>query len=243
MKVRAKGAAAMIDLYTWTTGNGRKVVMMLEEVGLPYQIHPVNIRRGDQFEPGFLRISPNNKVPAIVDHEGPGNKALAVFESAACLMYLAEKSGQLMPLEMAARYDVIQWLVLTVAGLGPAIGQAHYFHGPGKDGNERAAERFTRETGRMFNVLDKQLGEHDWLGAGAYSIADISAYCRVGGWKNAGVKLDDFPRLKAWYGRIKTRRATERAVAAIEKMREKYDTPLDDAARDIMYGDAQFTRR
>lgn len=233
----------MIDLYTWTTGNGRKIVMMLEEVGLVYEAHPVNIRRGDQFKPEFLKISPNNKVPAIVDRDGPGGAPLAVFESAACLMYLAEKSGGLMPADMAARYDVIQWLVLSVAGLGPAIGQAHYFHGPGKEGNERAAARFTRETGRTFNVLDRHLAGHEWLGADTYSIADISAYCRVGGWRNAGVDIDDFPNLKAWHARIKARPATEKAVAVVEKIREKYDTPLDDAARDIMYGDAQFVRR
>lgn len=233
----------MIDLYTWTTGNGCKIVMMLEEIGLPYEVHPVNIRRGDQFKPAFLEISPNNKVPAIVDRDGPGGASVSVFESAACLMYLAEKSGRLMPSETAARYDVLQWLILTVAGLGPAIGQAHYFHGLGKEGNERAAARFTRETSRMFNVLDKHLAEHEWLGADEYSIADISAYCRVGGWRNAGVNIDDTPRLKAWYERIRARPATERVVAVVEEIRGKHDTPLDDAARDIMYGDTQFARR
>lgn len=233
----------MIDLYTWTTGNGRKIVMMLEEVGLPYQVHPVNIRRGDQFKPEFLKISPNNKVPAIVDRDGAGGRAIPVFESAACLMYLAEKTGKLMPGEVAARYDVIQWLVLTIAGLGPAIGQAHYFHGPGKDGNERAAERFTRETQRVFNVLDRRLSESAWLGGPEYSIADISAYGRVGGWRAAGLDIDDTPHLKAWYARVGERPASVRAAAVIEDIRARYDTPLDEAARDIMYGNAQYARR
>ncbi len=233
----------MIDLYTWTTGNGRKIVVMLEEVGLPYQVHPVNIRRGDQFAPEFLKISPNNKVPVIVDRDGPGGRPVSVFESAACLMYLAEKTGKLMPQDVAARYDVIQWLVLTVAGLGPAIGQAHYFHGPGKDGNERAAERFTKETQRVFHVLDERLGESEWLGGSDFSIADISAHGRVGGYRNAGVDIDRTPNLKAWLARVDARPASRRAVAVIEDIRKNYDTPLDAAARDIMYGDRQFDRR
>lgn len=233
----------MIELYTWTTGNGRKVVLMLEETGIPYAIHPVNIRRGDQFKPDFLAISPNNKIPAIVDTEGPGGEPLAVFESAAVLMYLAEKTGQLMPSEMAARYAVIQWLVLSVAGIGPAIGQAHYFRGPGKEGNERAAERFTNETARVFRVLDRRLKESPWLGGPEYSIADISSYGRVRGWKNAGVDIGEMPYLRDWLARIEARPAARRTDAVLEKLRKEHDTPLDDRARDIMYGKTQFAVR
>lgn len=233
----------MIDLYTWTTGNGRKIVMMLEEAGLPYEIHPVNIRRGDQFKPEFLAISPNNKVPAIVDRDGPGGKPLAVFESAACLMYLAEKTGKLMPSDIGGRYAVMQWLILSVAGLGPVIGQAHYFHGPGKDGNERAAERFTSETRRVFGVLEKRLGETPWLGGDEYSIADISTYGRANGYKAAGVDIDETPRLKDWIARIEARPASIRAGAVIDDIRAKYDTPLDAAAKELLYGKAQYQRR
>lgn len=233
----------MIDLYTWTTGNGRKIVMMLEETGMAYEVHPVNIRRGEQFHPDFLRISPNNKVPAIVDRDGPGGKPLAVFESAACLMYLAEKTGKLLPADVAGRYAVMQWLILSVAGLGPVIGQAHYFHGPGKDGNERAAERFTNETRRVFNVLENRLAEVPWLGGADYSIADISTYGRANGWKAAGLKIDDTPRLKDWLARVEERPASQRAGAVIEDIRAKYDTPLDDAARELLYGKGQYAKR
>lgn len=233
----------MIDLYTWTTGNGRKIVIMLEEVGLPYQVHPVNIRKGEQFTPAFLKISPNNKVPAIVDRDGAGGKPVSVFESAACLMYLAEKTGRLMPSETAARYDVIQWLTLTVAGLGPTIGQAHYFRGPGKDGNDRAAERFTRETQRIFDVLDRRLNESPWIGGAEYSIADISAVGRVAGYKNAGIDIAETPALAAWLARVGERPASQRAAKVIAEMRAAHETPLDDAARDIMYGDTQYSRR
>ncbi|MFM2129548.1 MAG: hypothetical protein RL477_1094 [Pseudomonadota bacterium] len=233
----------MIELYTWTTGNGRKIVMMLEEVGVPYEVHPVNIRRGDQFRPEFLQISPNNKVPAIVDRDGPGGRPLAVFESAACLMYLAEKTGLLLPADITGRYAAMQWLILSVAGLGPVIGQAHYFHGPGKDGNERAAERFTDETRRVFNVLEKRLGEAPWLGGDDYSIADISTYGRAAGWKAAGLNIDDTPRVKDWLARIEARPASGRAAKVIDDIRAKYDVPLDDAAKELLYGKAQYARR
>ncbi len=233
----------MIDLYTWTTGNGRKIVMMLEEIGIAYEVHPVNIRLGQQFTPEFLAISPNNKVPAIVDREGPEGVPLAVFESAACLMYLAEKTGKLLPGDIAGRYAVLQWLILSVAGLGPVIGQAHYFRGPGKEGNERAAERFTNETGRVFNVLEKRLGEAPWLGGADYSIADISTYGRAAGYKAAGIDIDATPRLKDWLARIEARPASRRAAAVIDDIRARHDTPLDDAAREIMYGKTQFQRR
>ena len=233
----------MIDLYTWTTGNGRKIVIMLEETGTPYEVHPINIRRGDQFTPEFLKISPNNKIPAIVDRDGPGGKPISVFESAACLMYLAEKSGKLLPADVAGRYAVLPWLILSVAGLGPAIGQAHYFRGPGKDGNERAAERFTNETQRVFNVLDKRLSESPWLGGTEYSIADISAYGRAAGYRNAGLDIDDTPHVKAWLTRIEERPASRRAAAVIADIRARHDTPLDDRARDVMYGATQYARR
>lgn len=233
----------MIDLYTWTTGNGRKIVMMLEEVGLAYRIQPVNIRRGDQFKPEFLKISPNNKVPAIVDHDAPGGVPLAVFESAACLLYLAEKTGKLIPADVAGRYGVMQWLILSVAGLGPVIGQAHYFHGPGKDGNDKAADRFTKETRRVLGVIDKRLGEAPWLGGAEYSIADISTYGRAAGYKAAHVDIADMPHLKDWLARVEARAASKRAAAVIDDIRATYDTPLDEAAKNLLYGAGQFDRR
>lgn len=240
--VERKGVS-MIDAYIWTTGNGRKVAVMLEETGLEAEIHPVNIRRGEQFAPEFLRISPNNKIPAIVDRDGPGGAPLAVFESAAILMYLAEKAGMLLPAETAARYGALQWLIFSVAGLGPAVGQAHYFRGRAAEGNAHAAERFTREVGRLFRVMDERLAGSEWLGGPEYSIADISAYGRTRGWKNAGQDIDETPRVRDWLARIEARPAVRRADRLIEEMRAAHETPMDDEARAIMYGERQYARK
>jgi GST-like protein len=233
----------MIDAYIWTTGNGRKVVVACEEMGLAYRLHPVNIRRGDQFKPEFLRISPNNKIPAITDDDGPGGGSLAIFESAAILMYLAEKSGRLLPAETAARYEVLQWLVFSVTALGPIIGQVHYFQGIAREGNEHALERFRREIQRVFKVMEERLAESEWLGGDGYSIADISTYCRARGWKRLGIESAEVPHLRDWLARIDARPAVRRADGAIEEMRRANETPMDEEARRIMYGDRQLARR
>lgn len=233
----------MIDAYLWYTGNPRKILVMLEETGVDYRVRVVNIRRGEQFDPGFLEISPNNKVPAIVDDDGPGGEAVSVFESGAILEYLADKTGELLPKEGAGRYKVLEWLHLSVANLGPALGQAHYFVTEFPDGNAHAAERFRNETARVFRVLEGQLSDRDWVAIPEFSIADISCYGRVRGWKNAGVEIDDTPRLKEWLARIEARPAVRRAHAVIEEIRDAHATPMSEEAHSILYGARQMAGR
>ncbi len=233
----------MIDAYLWYTGNPRKILVMFEETGLDYEVHVVNIRTGEQFADDFLAISPNNKVPVIVDRDGPGGAPLSVFESGAILEYLGDKTGQLLPPDGAARYKVIEWLHLVAANLSPALGQAHYFVTEFPEGNEHAAARFRDETARVFRVLEGQLAERDWIAMPEYSIADISAYGRVRGWKNAGVQIDETPRLKDWLQRMEDRPAVKRAHAVIEDMRAQHATPMSEEAHSILYGERQMAGR
>ena len=233
----------MIDAYLWYTGNPRKILVMFEETGLDYEIHVVNIRTGEQFEPKFLKLCPNNKVPVIVDNDGPGGEPLSVFESGAILEYLGDKTGQLLPRDGAVRYKVIEWLHLVASNLSPALGQAHYFVTEFPDGNEQAAARFRGETARVFRVLDGELANRDWIATPDYSIADISAYGRVRGWKNAGVQIDDTPRLKGWLQRMEDRPAVKRADAVIGEMRAEHMTAMSEEAHSILYGERQFARQ
>jgi GST-like protein len=201
----------MIDFYTWATPNGRKVFLMLEETGIPYRTMWVNIGKGDQFKPEFLAINPNNKIPAIVDHEGPGGKPYKLFESGAILMYLAEKSGKFMPSETGARYQVIQWLMFQMGGIGPMLGQAGHFREKAGDNVEYGVERFTKEAARLYGVVDKRLGEAEYL-AGDYSIADMATYPWIQSHRNQGQNLEDFPNLKRWYDAIGARPAMQRTM-------------------------------
>src|SRR5262245_59210504 len=186
----------MIDLYYWPTPNGWKITIMLEETGLPYRIVPVNIGRGEQFKPEFLAISPNNRMPAIVDHEPPGGGApVSVFESGAILMYLAEKTGKLMPADLRGRYEVIQWLMWQMGGLGPMAGQAHHFRGYAPEPIPYAIERYTNEANRLYGVMNKRLVDRPYL-AGDYSIADIASWPSVVPFERQGQKMEDFPNLK-----------------------------------------------
>ncbi len=233
----------MIDAYLWVTGNPRKILVMLEETGLDYEVHVVNIWTGEQFDPDFLELSPNNKVPVINDRDGPGGAPLSVFESGAILEYLADKSGQFLPADGAGRYKVIEWLHLVAANLSPALGQAHYFVTEFPQASEHAANRFRNETARVFRVLDEQLVDKDWIATAEYSIADISAYGRVRGWKNAGVQIDDSPRLKDWLARMEARPAVGRADAVIGEMRAGLTTGMSDETHSILYGERQMARR
>ena len=229
----------MIDLYSWPTPNGRKVHIMLEEVGLDYQVFPIDIRKGDQFTPEFLEISPNNKIPAMRDHDGPDGKPYALFESGAILMYLAEKTGQLMPAGMAQRYRVIEWLMFQMGGTGPLLGQAHHFRQYAPEPIPYAIDRYTKEANRLYGVLDKRLAGHEWL-AGDYSIADIANYPWIRSYERQGVVLEDYANVKRWYDAIEARDAVQRGIAVLE------DTPrteLDEEARAIMFGDKQYERR
>ncbi|HEY6201233.1 MAG TPA: glutathione S-transferase N-terminal domain-containing protein [Candidatus Binatia bacterium] len=201
----------MIDLYTWITPNGRKVSIMLEEIGLRYEVHPVNLGKDEQFEEEFLAINPNNKIPAIIDREGPGGKPYTLFESGAILMYLAEKSGKLMPQETAARYQVIQWLMFQMGGVGPMIGQAHYFLRHCPEDQPFGRDRFMTEVVRLYRVMEKRLGEAPYL-AGEYSIADIATYPWIARYEMHRMRLEEYPNVKRWFDALGGREAVKRGM-------------------------------
>ncbi len=230
----------MIELHTDTTPNGYKISIMLEEVGLPYVAHHVDIGSGDQFKPEFLKISPNNKIPAIVDRDGPCGKPLAIFESGAILIYLAEKTGRLLPREGAARYDVLQWLMFQMGSIGPMLGQVHHFRAYAPEKIPYAIERYTREANRLYGVMDRQLATRPWL-AGDYSIADIACWPWLRYPDRQGVRLEEYPNLKRWFDAIAARPATARGLAVLA---DKVSTaPMDDKAKEILFGAVQYQRR
>ena len=201
----------MIDLYTWTTPNGRKVSVMLEELALPYRTHKIDISKGDQFKPEFVAISPNSKIPAIVDAEGPGGKPIGVFESGAILIYLADKTGRFLSKEPAARYLALQWLMFQMGGVGPMFGQTHHFLRAAKEQVPYAIERYSTETRRLYGVLNARLGESAYL-AGDYSIADIATYPWVARHEWHKVALGDFRHVERWYQAISARPAVARGM-------------------------------
>ena len=231
----------MIDLYFWMTPNGYKVTIMLEELGWKYNVIPINIGKGDQFKPDFLKISPNNRMPALVDHDGPGGEPISVFESGAMLMYLAEKAGfQFMPQDMRRRYDVIQWLMFQMASVGPMLGQAHHFRRYAPEKIEYAVDRYTNEARRIYGVIDKRAGEAPYL-AGEYSIADMATYpwLRTHNWQ--GQDLNDFPNLKRWYDSIEARPAVQRGLAVMkDEVERARDQPPDKSSWDILFGKKQY---
>jgi GST-like protein len=201
----------MIDLYTWTTPNGRKVSIMLEELGLPYRVLPINIGKDDQFKPEFVRISPNSKIPAIVDSDGPGGQPLAMMESGAILIYLADKTGKLLAKSGRARYDALQWLMFQMGGVGPMFGQTHHFLRAAKEPVPYAIERYTKETRRLYGVLNDHLKDHAYL-ADDYSIADIATYPWVTRHEWHKVDLGDFPHVKRWFDAISARPAVQKGM-------------------------------
>ena len=229
----------MIDLYTWPTPNGHKVHIMLEEVGLAYNVIAIDINNGDQFDAEFLKISPNNKMPAMVDHEGPGGGDYALFESGAMLLYLAEKTGQLLPSETRARYDVIKWLMFQMGHIGPMLGQAHHFRQYAPEQIAYAVERYTNEACRLYNVLNTRLAEAEYL-AGAYSVADIAVFPWIRPYKRQGQDLDDFPNVKRWFEAIDARPAVERGLLVLADKRRQ--GPIDDRAREVLFGATQYRR-
>ncbi len=205
----------MIDLYTWRTPNGVKVSIMLEELALPYRVHPVNILEDEQFDPAFLAISPNNKIPAIVDPDGPGGEPLSLFESGAILLYLAEKTGKLMPGDARGRYRTVEWLMFQMGGVGPMFGQANHFRRFAPVEVPYAVERYTGEAHRLYGVMDRRLEGRDYL-AGDYSIADIACYGWVGRWEWHGIEWADYPNLKRWFDTIGERPAVQRGMQVPE---------------------------
>ncbi len=230
----------MIDVYTWPTPNGHKIHIMLEETGLAYNVIPIDINRGDQFDPEFLKISPNNKMPAIVDHEGPGGEPYALFESGAILLYLAEKTGRLMPQETRARYDVTKWLMFQMGHIGPMLGQAHHFRQYAPEPIAYAIERYTNEARRLYTVLDVRLGEAAYLAGDDYTIADIATFPWLRSHERQGQDLDDYANVKRWFEAIDDRPAVQRGVQVLADRRRK--GPIDEKAREMLFGAKQYQR-
>ncbi len=224
----------MIDLYFWTTPNGYKPLMFLEETELPYNAVPVNIGKGEQFNPEFLRISPNNRIPAIVDHAPEGGGApVSLFESGAILLYLAEKSGKFLPADLAGRVEVLQWLFWQMAGLGPMLGQNHHFSGYAPEKIPYAIERYVKETSRLYAVLDRRLADRAFI-AGDYSIADMASYPWIVPHESQQQNLDDFPNLKRWFETVGARPAT---IRAYEKSKAINTTPtMTEETKKILFG-------
>ena len=209
----------MIDLHYWTTPNGHKVSLFLEEAGLPYRIFPVNIGQNDQFKPDFLKISPNNRIPAIVDHEPvDGGEPISLFESGAILLYLAEKTGQFIPQDLRGRQEALQWLFWQMGGLGPMAGQNHHFNRFAQEKIPYAIKRYVDETTRLYGVLDKRLADRDFVAGSEYSIADMSIYPWIARHSWQDQNLDDYPNLKRWFDAVTNRDATKRAYALVERV-------------------------
>ena len=230
----------MIEVYSWATPNGHKIHIMLEECGLAYRAIPVDIGAGDQFAPEFLAISPNNKIPAIVDPDGPDGKPISMFESGAILLYLAAKTGRFLPADLRGRYATLEWLMFQMGGVGPMLGQAHHFRLYAPEKIAYAIDRYSNEAKRLYGVIDKRLDSHAFIAGDEYTIADIAIFPWLRSWKNQGIVLDDYPTLKRWFDGVAARPAVQRGVEVLAGLRK----PLqDDKAREILFGAQQYQRR
>jgi GST-like protein len=227
----------MIEAYTWPTPNGHKLHIMLEETGLPYTVFPVDIQRGDQFKPEFLAISPNNKMPAIVDTDGPGGRRCSVFESGAILIYLAEKTGRFLPKEPLQRIQVIEWLMFQMGGIGPMLGQAHHFRQYAPEKIPYAIDRYTNEAKRLYGVVNKRLADRPYV-AGEYSIADMAIYPWLVPYERQGQKIEDFPHLRRWLDAVQARPAVQKGMAVLADRRRSGQ--MDEKARQILFGAEQY---
>ena len=230
----------MIEVYSWATPNGHKVHVMLEECGLAYRVIPVNIGAGDQFKPEFLKISPNNKIPAIVDPDGPGGEPISVFESGAILLYLAAKTGRFLPADLRGKYRMLEWLMFQMGSVGPMLGQAHHFRLYAPEKLPYAIDRYSNEAKRLYGVIDKRLGQSRYIAADEYTIADIAIFPWLRSWKNQGIELDDYPTLKAWFDGIAARPAVQRGVEVLAALRKPIRT---DEEREVLFGATQYQRR
>ena len=223
----------MIDLYHWPTPNGHKITISLEEAGLPYRLHPVDIGKGEQFKPDFLKIAPNNRIPAIVDNDpADGGAPVSLFESGAILLYLAEKTGKFIPKDLRGRAEVLQWLFWQMGGLGPMSGQNGHFAIYAPEKIPYAIDRYVKETNRLYGVMNKRLADRPFL-AGDYSIADIASYPWVVPYERYGQTLEDFPHLKRWFEAIKARPAVQKVYAAVAP---SYQKPMTDEERKVLFG-------
>ena len=234
----------MIKVYSWATPNGHKVHVMLEECGLrlgrDWEAIPINIGTGDQFKPEFLAISPNNKIPAMVDPNGPDGKPMALFESGAILLYLASKTGKFLPKTDRLKFEVLQWLMFQMGGVGPMLGQTHHFRLYAPEKIPYAIDRYTNETRRLYGVMDKQLAKSKFIACDEYTIADIAIFPWLRNWANQGIDWADYPHLQAWFDLIGERPAVQRGVQVLADLRK----PLtDDKTRDILFGKTQYAKR
>lgn len=230
----------MIDLYTWPTPNGHKIHIMLEECGLQYAVHGIDIGAGDQFTPEFLKISPNNKIPAIVDPDGPDGQPISLFESGAILIYLAAKTGRFLPTSDREKYDVLQWLMWQKAGFGPMLGQAHHFRIYAPEKIQYAYDRYTNEAKRLYGVLDKQLSSNRYVCGSEYSIADMAIFPWSRSYANQGIDLDTFPSVKRWFEELSARPAVQRAVKVLADRRKPL---VDDKAKAVLFGAQQYEKK
>jgi GSH-dependent disulfide-bond oxidoreductase len=230
----------MIDVFSWPTPNGHKVHIMLEECGLPYRALPINIGAGDQFKLEFLKLSPNNKIPAITDPDGPDGKPISLFESGAILVYLAAKTGKFMPASDRAKFEVLEWLMFQMGSVGPMLGQAHHFrmYAPEKIGY--AIDRYSNEAKRIYGVIDRRLAQSAWLAGAQYTIADIATFPWLRSWQNQGIVLSEFPHLEAWFNKIAERPAVQRGVKVLAELRRPI---TGDKEREVLFGKTQYERR
>ncbi|MFZ6813514.1 glutathione binding-like protein [Undibacterium sp. Rencai35W] len=230
----------MIDVYSWPTPNGHKVHIMLEECGLAYRAIPVDIGAGDQFKESFLAISPNNKIPAIVDADGPDGKPISLFESGAILLYLAGKTGKLLGKTDREKYNTLQWLMFQMGGLGPMLGQAHHFRIYAPTKIDYAVDRYTNEAKRLYGVLDKQLAETEYLAGDTYTIADIASFPWTRSAANQGIDWADYPHAKRWFDAISARPAVQRGVEVLANLRKPL---VDDKAKEVLFGKTQYSKK
>ncbi len=231
----------MIEVWSWPTPNGQKVHIALEELGLPYNVVPVNIGAGEQFRPEFLAITPNHRIPAIVDPDGPGGKKLELFESGAILIYLAEKTGKLMPQDPHGRYICLQWLMFQMGGVGPMFGQWNHFHNYAPEKLPYAIERYSNEVRRLYGVLEKRLAQAPYLAGEAYSIADIATFPWARGPERRGIEPGTFPAVERWLAAIDARPAVQRGMDVLSERRRQ--GTMTEAEREVLFGKTQFAKR
>ena len=230
----------MIDLYSWATPNGHKIHIMLEECGLSYRAHPVDIGQGDQFKAEFLALNPNHRIPAITDSDGPDGKPISLFESGAILLYLAGKTGKFVGKTDRERYTTLQWLMFQMGGVGPMLGQTHHFRNYAPEKIAYAINRYTNETRRLYGVMDGQLGKSPYISGRAYTIADMAVWPWLRNWQGQGQNMDDHPNLKRWYELVGKRPAVQRGVQVLADLRKPQ---MDERAKEILFGATQYAKR
>ncbi|MBG6082811.1 glutathione binding-like protein [Rubrivivax gelatinosus] len=230
----------MIEVYSWATPNGHKVHVMLEECGLPYRVHAVDIGAGEQFAPEFLAISPNNKIPAIVDPDGPDGQPISLFESGAILLYLAGKTGRFLPDSVRGKYETLEWLMFQMGGVGPMLGQAHHFRIYAPEKIAYAVDRYTNEAKRLYGVMNRKLAKTRYIAGDEYTIADIAIFPWLRSWKNQGIDWNDYPHLKGWFDEIAARPAVQRGCEVLADRRKPI---TDDKSREMLFGATQYRQR